>query len=196
MPKVVDHEQRRREIADGALKIIAEAGVTAVTFRNLATATGWPVGVLNHYFAHRRDLLMSALTRAAQLSGERQRAVTVSLTGLEALVSVLDEELPKDRDRIAMSRIFLFFYAEAANDEEAREIVTMYLRRWRRRITLSVEEAQEAGEIDPDLDARDVAADLIAYNEGLGLHMLLDPDAMSRVVKNPPTRAWVRRLSA
>jgi len=196
MPKIVDHEQRRREVADGVLKIIAESGVTAVTFRNLSTATGWPVGVLNHYFAHRRDLLLSALTRAAELSAERQRALTVSLTGREALEAVLDQELPMDSERIAMSRIFLFFYAEAVNDEEAREIVMKYLRRWRRRVTLSVEEAQEVGEIDADLDARDVAADLIAYNEGLGLHMLLDPDVMSRAVKSPPTPTWVRRLSA
>lgn len=195
MPKIVDHEERRQEVAEAVLDIIAEGGVGAVTFRKVSKTTGWPVGAINHYFVNRRDLLMAALVRAAQLSAERQLQVVGSRQGVDALATVLHEELPLDRRRLAMSRVFLFFYAEAAADTDIKRTIDSYLKRWRRQISVVVSQAQALGEIDPLLDSDKVAADLVAWVDGLGQHMLFNDDLRRSVARNSPILGWISRLS-
>ena len=50
MPKIVDHEARRREISAAAAALIAKGGLEAVTFREIAQASGYSKGVVEHYF--------------------------------------------------------------------------------------------------------------------------------------------------
>ena len=41
MPKIVDHEQRRTELAQAAVELVRSQGVAALSVRNLAQASGW-----------------------------------------------------------------------------------------------------------------------------------------------------------
>ena len=50
MPKIVDHEERRREVTLAAARIVIESGRSALTARNVAEATGWSTTVVSHYF--------------------------------------------------------------------------------------------------------------------------------------------------
>ncbi|MFE3782463.1 TetR/AcrR family transcriptional regulator, partial [Amycolatopsis sp. NPDC059090] len=75
MPKIVDHRQRRAEIADAVLAIVAEDGVAAVTLREVADRSGWSTGVLNHYVGGRDDLLRLAFRHTFWLSGRRLAAI-------------------------------------------------------------------------------------------------------------------------
>lgn len=194
MPKVVDHDARRTEIADAALKLIAESGIGAVTFRSLASASGWSPGVVGHYFTNRRDFLLAALHRAAELSGRRHHAIAETMQGRQALEAILEEELPIDNRRLALTRIFVFFYAEAVNQVEARQVIDDHLSRWRRRTEIVVKEAQSLGDIDPQFSAADIAADLVAYVDGLAIQSLLNDDVMRRIRRSSPLRGWVDLL--
>lgn len=60
MPRLVDHQQRRQQIADGAVKMAAEQGVDAVTLARVAEAAGVSKGMLQYYFCTRQDLIRSA----------------------------------------------------------------------------------------------------------------------------------------
>ena len=51
--------------------------------------------------------------------------------------------------------------------------------RWEAQLRELLEEAQDAGEVDPDLDASDVAALLIACYEGTLVRMKVDGDRNS-----------------
>lgn len=194
MPKVVDHDVRRREIADAALNLIAEAGIGAVTFRGLAAASGWSPGVLGHYFQDRHDILTAALDRAAELSADRQRAIAETMQGRQALEAVLEEELPIDSRRLALTRVFVFFYAEAATDDRTREMIDAHLRRWRRLTEAVVKEAQSLGDIDAHLSPPEVAADLVAFVDGLSIQALFNQNVLRRIQKSSPVRAWVDLL--
>ncbi|NLZ97477.1 MAG: TetR family transcriptional regulator, partial [Micrococcus sp.] len=50
MPKIVDHEQRRRELAQAIWSIIALRGLSAVTLRSVAAEAGVSMGTVQHYF--------------------------------------------------------------------------------------------------------------------------------------------------
>lgn len=194
MPKIVDHAERRREIANTSLDLIANSGISAVTFRGVADASGWSVGVIGHYFTNRHDLLFAALTRAAEVSAEHQRSISRNLEGRQALEAILEESLPADSRRLALTRIFLFFYAEAVTDDAVRQEISKFLHRWRRQTEIAVKQAQALGDIDPTLTPANVAADLIAYADGLGIQALYSDELMARVLKSSPVREWVSHL--
>lgn len=196
MPKVVDHDARRREIADAALNLIAESGIGAVTFRGLSSASGWSAGVFSHYFKDRHGILAAALARAAELSAVRQRAISETLQGRQALEALLEEELPIDKRRLALTRVFVFFYAEAAADERTRELIDTHLRRWRRLTEAVIKEAQAMGDIDPHLSPAEAAADLVAFVDGLSVQALFNADLLHRIQRSSPVRAWVHLLRA
>ncbi len=56
MPKYVDHAERRREITDAAVRILARGGASALTLRSLADELGGSITLITHFFANRDDL--------------------------------------------------------------------------------------------------------------------------------------------
>ena len=57
MPKTVDHDERREEIAQAAIEILAQGGPRMLTMRALARKLGGSLRLVNHYYPTRRALL-------------------------------------------------------------------------------------------------------------------------------------------
>jgi TetR/AcrR family transcriptional regulator, transcriptional repressor of bet genes len=56
----LDHDARRRRIAEVVVDVIAREGLDAATVRHIAAAVGYSTTVITHYFADKHDLLLSA----------------------------------------------------------------------------------------------------------------------------------------
>ena len=56
MPKLVDHEERRSSLREGALPLFAERGYSALSVRVLAKELGVSTGVLYYYFESKEAL--------------------------------------------------------------------------------------------------------------------------------------------
>lgn len=52
---------RKQKIAKAALEILAEEGVEALTFRQVAESAGVPLGSTSYYFSSREDLISAAV---------------------------------------------------------------------------------------------------------------------------------------
>ena len=196
MPRIVDHDVRRRQICDVLLDVVAEAGVTAATIREIAERSGWSTGVIGHYFKNRQDLLLGGLRRAAELIGEHNTRVLTTLEGLPALEQILEGSIPLDGRRLALSRIFFFFYVEGMTDEDLRQELASYLLGWRKSVTRAIRQAQQHGDLPSGLDPNQISADLVGLADGLSMHSLLDPRVMLRLREQSPVRFWIRRLAA
>jgi len=186
MPKIVDHDRRRDELADTALAIIARSGIRAVTTRSVAEESGWSTGVLAHYFTSSKDLLVASLRRAAEIQGrvlQRYRDQTGS--PLDALHGILESLLPFDERRLALSRVFLHFYAESTADDKIHDEISEYADNLRRVVRRSIVAAQDQGQVPTDLDIDAVTVDLVAAIDGLSVHALLDPAIMETLRKRP-----------
>src|SRR6186713_582772 len=61
MPKVVDHDERRRQIATAVSDIAATSGLGDVSFREVATRAGVSVSLVQHYFGDKANLLKTTL---------------------------------------------------------------------------------------------------------------------------------------
>jgi AcrR family transcriptional regulator len=170
MPKVVDADQRRSELADAAARVIARSGIDGTSLREVAAEAGWTTGALVHYFANKRELL--AFTLQASLDRRRTRhADRVSMSPDEALRTTLRNALPTTTETTLHWIVTLAFAAQASADDELAAIQRDAYLHFRATISALV-----GGEIGP-LDAAEHEAErLIALVNGIALQALFAPD--------------------
>ena len=80
MPKVVDIEQRRAELTEAAARLIARSGIESATMREVAAEAGWTTGALTHYFADKRELLLTTFQRRSPIAGRNAAHATTTPT--------------------------------------------------------------------------------------------------------------------
>jgi len=79
MPRIVDHEERRAEVAAAVWRIVSRDGLEAATVRRVAAETGMSTSVVSHYFAGKDDLLRLAFRIVVDRG--RDRAIADSADG-------------------------------------------------------------------------------------------------------------------
>ena len=154
MPRIVDHEQRRQDIARVVSRLVLEGGAEAVTIRAVAKACGYSTTIVCHYFRNKHEML-SYTQRAAWLRGlERIRVAERSGKGL---LASLEFALPDTPQRWQDWHCWMAFWGQApATQGIAAD--------WRESIETSnalfvdlVRAAQARGEFDPDEEPAEAA---------------------------------------
>ncbi len=117
-------EERRRQILETTLRLVAEGGVDSVTHRRVAAAAGVPLGSTTYYFESREHLLREAFrhflerTRAAQ-SALAERFEDLDANGIvEYLVELTEREFADPNMIRAEYELTLFASRDAAIAEE------------------------------------------------------------------------------
>lgn len=154
MPRIVDHEQRRQEIAAVVSRLVLKGGAEAVTIRAVAQACGYSTTIVCHYFRNKHEML-SYTQRAAWLRGlERIRAAGKS--GKD-LLACLEYALPDTPQRWQDWHCWMAFWGQAPETEGIEAD-------WRESIETSnalfvelVRDAQARGEFDPGEDPAEAA---------------------------------------
>ncbi|MFD4352688.1 TetR/AcrR family transcriptional regulator [Nocardia sp. NPDC058518] len=117
MPRLVDHELRRREITDAVRRVIVAGGLDAVTFQTVAAEAGFSVRVVQYYFGTKKDFLLATHRSVMEDAGarftKRWTALGAEATPRETVRAVLTELLPLDDQRRAET-IVLGAFAWAA----------------------------------------------------------------------------------
>ncbi|MEV0169352.1 TetR family transcriptional regulator [Nonomuraea fuscirosea] len=120
MPKVVDHQARRIELAEAVWQVIARDGIAEVSVRAVAAAAGWSTGTLGHYFRSRADLVAFAAELVVERVTERVVArlqdLPTRLTPIERARALLVETMPGDPERFTESSIAFAFLALGLRD--------------------------------------------------------------------------------
>ena len=110
MPIVVDREERRSLVASVAFDLVAEKGIEALTFREIAAATGYSTSIVSHYFRNKNELLYNVYQFANARARERLDAAVAS--GLP-LLDCFDAILPVNEDSRRNWRVWIAFWARA-----------------------------------------------------------------------------------
>lgn len=180
MPKKVDHQARRRLIADALMRVAAEQGLDAVSLRHVATEAGVSSGMVQHYFRTKDDMLLFALeivSENVQARLENRPADTAADTpGGEVgrmMRALLIQLLPFDEQRRIEGRVLIAFHVQAAGNPRLAEALRVNNERLQAYLTDHIATAQATGELPDRLDAAHIAATLQALVDGLGLHVLV-----------------------
>ncbi|AYY12768.1 TetR family transcriptional regulator [Actinobacteria bacterium YIM 96077] len=103
MPKVVDHDRRRRELAEAVLRVVVRRSVVGASVRAVATEAGWSTGALRYYFASQEELRAFAAETAWTRLRERVRARVEQLrsepSSRELMARIVEELIPLDDER-------------------------------------------------------------------------------------------------
>jgi AcrR family transcriptional regulator len=119
MPKAVDHDERREQIAHAACIVVANHGFEQATVVRIARAAGYTTGMLPHYFSSKQDILLAAL-RLSLLRIEA-RLQEAGSQGPD-LLAVLTEALPLDESRFQECAFWTAFWGQVSTDSDARQL--------------------------------------------------------------------------
>lgn len=178
MPKVVDHEQRRRELAHAVWRVIRRQGVEHASVRTVALEAGWSPGALRHYFATQSELLAFAMRLVVERIEGRIAAIDQATDPREAVEQVLHELLPLDDERRAENEVWLAFTARALIDPALRHQHNEVHAALHQACASSIQTLAAARNDNAGQAPAPEAERLHALIDGLAVHTALRPDLM------------------
>lgn len=178
MPKIVDHDQRRAQIADGLVRLAGREGLHAVTMRSVAAESGVSLRLVQYYFQTKAALLHAALRQLEQQSNERWAARVVRLpkpvSARGFVEAFLAEAQPTDEQSRTFHLVGTSYAVLAMTDRElAEQPFIAGLNHLERQLTDVLRKAQADGELAPELDPAHEATRLVTINHGLGTTVLV-----------------------
>lgn len=179
MPKVVDHDERRREVLDATWRVIGSEGLEALTLRKIAQEAGCSNGVLAHYFRNKEDILVSAHQLAFARARKRIVEATEGIGGITALRLAILEALPLDAERLLEAQVDVSFLGQAVGNPYLREIRSASNANSRVLWADFVVDAQRSGEIRADEDTQILVDEILALVESLSVEAIINPDRMT-----------------
>jgi AcrR family transcriptional regulator len=169
--------ERREQVLDVTLQLIAENGVTGTTLTRIASAVGVTTPALYAHFANRKEILLAALDllitrRTAHHHLQREGD---ALDRLRQLASEHGNLASSANDKSVLA---LFEFIAAPPAEALREALASKHRALLDSITDMVREGQVEGSIDPDVDPRQTAWMIVsrAWTEDIAYLMGLTDD--------------------
>ncbi|UOQ59775.1 TetR family transcriptional regulator [Leucobacter rhizosphaerae] len=191
MPRRIDLEQRKAQLAEAVWRTILERGIGAVSVRTVADAAGIAVGSLRHVFPTRTELLSFSAELMVQRATDRIVAAPRSGDPERDAVALLSHLLPLEPDSRAELEVNIALIAEAPatpelvpiRDQAARAILGLC-----RRLVES---------LAPGLPATRAALEsrrLHALLDGLALHILAETETESADAEAPDPRDWAVRI--
>jgi AcrR family transcriptional regulator len=175
VPVTVDHDLRRREVAEAVWRVLAGTGFAGLSLRAVAREMGATTGLLTHYFASKRELVAHALEVVHERTAPRMAAAGAGVDGLAGLRQRLRAVLVEDDEATVLSRVWVGFWDLALADDELGRAEAARYERWRERLRPLVDEALARREL-AERDRETVVDVLTAFTHGLVVQALFDPD--------------------
>jgi AcrR family transcriptional regulator len=174
VPKIVDHDARRRELAQAASKVIVRQGLDGVTVREIAREAGFSAGSLGHYFPSKDDVLIAVLDEAMADTVARMLRRTEVHRGVKLARDLVAELMPLDARRTLENKVWIIYSAQAITSQKLRKA---YLRNElliQAQLSFALRQAIEDGELGDLLDADLEASRLLALSDGIAQQALFD----------------------
>jgi len=180
VPKRVDHEERRQQIADALLRTAAARGLHATGMREVAAEAGVSLRLVQYYFGTKEELLLAAMQHLAARFGARAAARFKQASGSggpanprAVIAAILAEALPADDERRTFHVIYTAYLALSLTDpalaiaplvKNSGAVIDV--------VAAQLRTAQEAGDVPAQLDPDLETLSLMAMSAGLGTSVI------------------------
>ncbi|MCP4129713.1 MAG: TetR/AcrR family transcriptional regulator [bacterium] len=177
MPKIVDKNQKRREIAVKAIQVFAEKGYENATIQEIAEAAGIGKGTIYEYFSNKMDILTQVTLEFMTEMEKSLKSTFMEISDPGERLMALMLEPMRDIDSIEMLMVVYMeiwgVHIRGASDE-LKNIFDSFLEGMRQATAAIIEEGKESGIFRADTDSESVALYLVASLDGIGLHYIYD----------------------
>ncbi len=180
MPKRVDHEERRRQIADALLRTAATRGLHATGMREVAAEAGVSLRLVQYYFGTKEELLLAAMQHLAAQFGGRVQARISRLKEMQGpvhprdvIAAILAEGVPAGDERRTFTILYTAYFALSLTDpalaiaplvRNSAAVIDV--------VAAQLRTAQAAGDTPAHLAPDAEALSLLAMSAGLGNSVL------------------------
>jgi AcrR family transcriptional regulator len=169
MPRVVNHEERREEIAEAAWRVIEREGLAGADLREIAREAGYTTGVITHYFRDKGELMTFAFGLLVDRSTARMARASTEAGLMEALAQVL----PLDEERRREATVWLALMSASLTAPQLAEGLRLRYRQAREAMLPVFRTA--LGEMRGE-DPEDIGDELLAVVDGITVDALSDPE--------------------
>ncbi|MEU4804544.1 TetR/AcrR family transcriptional regulator [Actinosynnema sp. NPDC023587] len=175
MPKRVDHDRRREELAGALVRCARVHGLHATGFREVAAEAGVSVNLVQYYFPTKQQLLHGGLLHLrARISRRLSHALAALPEPADPVAQVraiLVHLMPHDQDSADLYRVHAAYAALALTDPAlAAQPHTAGPDELHPVLTDLVTRAGQQGRTDPRRDPRTTATTLLALATGLSAY--------------------------
>ena len=138
MPKIIDAEERRRDIVRAACEVIINDGLAELTLASVATASGLAIGSVRHYIGGHDDLRRVTLIMLGEQRLERLAAAAQpvlyacdesTVVKRRRVLEWLEQLLPLDEDRLREATVWVALREAARTDSRLGELMAEVERR-------------------------------------------------------------------
>ncbi|WP_336651804.1 MULTISPECIES: TetR/AcrR family transcriptional regulator [unclassified Leucobacter] len=193
MPKIIDHDQRRKEIVDVTWQLIVEGGIEAATMREIASRAGFANGALKHYFSGKDAIIEGAYERSLSRIQGRLAAHVAGKRGIEALEMSMRYTLPTNEDATA-ARVLLSFWERCAFSSEIDHDYGEHLTSWKAGYLQYLREGREDGDIVTGTPDEQLVSEIVLMNIGATVTRVVSPEHLNSAVLDAQVTDFVARL--
>ncbi|MDP3283497.1 MAG: TetR/AcrR family transcriptional regulator [Desulfobacterales bacterium] len=178
MPRIVDRDKKRSEIAQKAIEVLAKRGFQATTIQEIADAAGLGKGTVYHYFKTKEEILSAV---SEEIFHEMERSFGAALLRIdkpmEKLSALIEEALhvTEDVEHLFIVYTELWLMNIRGNKDNDYMSVIKNLHNDLKNLTAGmIDEGKKQGLWDKDTDSDALAAYLVASFDGVVVHYMMD----------------------
>lgn len=168
MPKIVNHEERKENIAKATWRVIEKQGIEGATVRAIAKEANVSLGVVRYYFCTQDELLDYAMILVDQKVKQRiEEKMPLSLPLKKLAIEILLELIPTDSEKLLEMRVWHEFISrklqkKLALDDGIQEVVYKILNH-----------LYQEGLLKDSIHLEMEGIKLYALIDGLALHVMM-----------------------
>lgn len=190
MPKKIDHDERRRDIARAAIAVIGEQGIDNTRLVDVARAANATTGTITHYFEDKDAVLLAALDQVAQNILFMLRTADTAEDPVE-LASLI---LPLDEERLRDWRVWMSFIGRAVGDPALVRINKAYYDEFRDGLAAVIRRQQADGSLSAAIDPAVTGDAIISILDGLSIRATLEREDWPAKRQKAQLEAMLRPL--
>lgn len=125
MPKIVDHDQYRKQLLSKCFDLFAEKSYASITMRQIAEGLGVSTGTLYHYFPNKKALFEQLVEEITQKDLQIAMAVVEETQTLQERLETLGTYLVNNEDYYIKWMCILLDFCQHQDREEIQNNVVL-----------------------------------------------------------------------
>jgi TetR/AcrR family transcriptional repressor of bet genes len=172
-----DPEARRRQIARAVWSLTAQRGLEAASLRNVAAEAGVSMGLVQHHFASKEQMLVYACEHLVELADEGMHRLLADSADPGSPRSVIRavavQTLPLTEQERMGAGVWLAFVTRAVRDADLAAFIRGAWDGTHALLTEQLQTAQVRGELVAGVDPEGESTALLSIVDGLVSHLLV-----------------------
>ncbi|KRG09361.1 TetR/AcrR family transcriptional regulator [Lederbergia galactosidilytica] len=176
MPRMVNHEKKRKSIAEAAWSIIKKEGIEKASIRRVAIEAGMSAGALRHYFSTKDEMLLFIMDYYLEEGKKRSQSKSWSDNPLQAVAEVLLELIPIDEEKKIETSVWWILALQSLTSDTLKEKKDEMTNGMYELASSMIEILVLQGILSDSTNVKLEKSRLAVLIDGLSIHALLRPD--------------------